>query len=198
MNVLHRLVLPGINALFITALLIYAMFLLIDMQTPDLVRAKLLKFPEWVAIPKDEPPVIFAAKPTKPKEQELQPVIEKEPIELEVNITSGVGTPDLIFKKPVKTAVFHNDQLVRVLAYPPRYPSSALNRNIEGYVVVGFSVSESGQVYDAFVIEAEPKGVFEKSALKAIAKFKYKARYVNNQAVSTDGQRYMFSYEIDE
>ena len=54
-----------------------------------------------------------------------------------------------------------------------------------------------GQVVDAFIIEAEPKGAFEKSALKAIAKFKYKPRYVEEKPVSTQGQSYIFRYTIE-
>ena len=55
-----------------------------------------------------------------------------------------------------------------------------------------------GDVFDPFVIESEPKGVFDKAALEAIAKFKYKPRYEDDRAVSTAGQRYIFKFELDK
>jgi len=132
------------------------------------------------------------------KEIELAPdhiVDAPEPISV---INSPTNWGDFVIKKPAGVLVTPNDsQLVLALGYPPVYPNSAITKGIEGFAVVGFSVSPAGQVYDAFIIESEPNSIFDRSALKAIKKFKYKAKMENGKAVATDGQRYLFSYKLD-
>jgi len=91
-----------------------------------------------------------------------------------------------------------DNQLVIALGFPPEYPNRAIQRKIEGFVVVGFSVSAAGEVFDAYIREAEPKGVFERSALKAISKFKYRARSEGGKPLATAGQRYMFTYKLED
>ncbi len=86
---------------------------------------------------------------------------------------------------------------VIAIAFPPEYPGLALRRGIQGYAVVGFSVSAAGSVVDPTILESEPNGVFDRASIKAISKFKYKARMVNGRPVSTNGQRYMFTYKLD-
>lgn len=85
--------------------------------------------------------------------------------------------------------------LVRVQA---QYPRPALERGIEGSVVVEFTVREDGTVADARVLEADPKGVFDRSALAAIAKFKYKPTVVDGIARASTGIRYRFVFELTE
>ena len=199
MNVLHRIVLPALNALFITTLLIYCMFLLIKSDDPDLLEAKVYRHVDWVNIP-DEPEVIDKFdRPSEPEEHELPPeinrVIPKE--SFDVADLAFIPTEKIVFEDtPIKA--YQSNQLTLVFAYPAKYPISKLNRDIEGFVSVGFSVNPVGEVYDAFVIESEPVGAFEKSALKAIEKFRYKPRYENGIAVSATDQSYVFRYKIEK
>jgi len=59
---------------------------------------------------------------------------------------------------------------------PPRYPYQAQRRGIEGWVRVSFTVTESGNVEDVIVEEADPPGIFEQAALAAVYKWKFKPR----------------------
>ena len=199
MNVLQRVVLPALNALLITTLLIYCMFLLIKSDVPDLLEAKVYKHVDWVSIP-DEPELVDKFdRPSEPEEPELPPeinrVIPKESFDVADSVL--IPTEKIVFETP-PIKVYQANQLTLVFAYPARYPVSQLNRDIEGFVNIGFSVNPVGEVYDAFVIESEPVGAFEKSALKAIEQFRYKPRYENGIAVSTTGQSYVFRYEIEK
>jgi TonB family protein len=53
------------------------------------------------------------------------------------------------------------------------YPKRALKFDIEGWVEVEYQVSEAGRAVNINVVDAEPKGVFEKSAIKAIKKWRF-------------------------
>ena len=54
------------------------------------------------------------------------------------------------------------------------YPARAIERGIEGSVTVEFTVTEKGIVEDPVVVESDPPGIFDRAALNAALKFKYK------------------------
>lgn len=85
--------------------------------------------------------------------------------------------------------------LVRV---QPQYPRRAQERGIEGYAIVELTVAEDGTVppESIVVIEAEPKGYFERNAIKAAAKFKYKPKIINGKGQKVTGVRYRFSFNL--
>lgn len=56
---------------------------------------------------------------------------------------------------------------------PPRYPPLALSRKLEGSVQVAFTIRADGTVEDARVVSATPAGVFERSALAAVAGYRF-------------------------
>lgn len=87
--------------------------------------------------------------------------------------------------------------LVRV---QPQYPRRANERGIEGYVVIELTVAADGTVppESIIVVEAEPKGYFERAASKAAAKFKYKPKVVNGKGQKVTGVRYQFSFNLSD
>ncbi len=64
---------------------------------------------------------------------------------------------------------------------PPRYPYRAERKKIEGWVKVSFIITELGTVHNAVVVDAQPKGIFDKAALQAIVKWKFKPRITNGK-----------------
>lgn len=74
--------------------------------------------------------------------------------------------------------------LVRIKA---QYPTSALRKGIEGWVKVKFSINQKGGVKNVRVVEAQPRRVFERSAIKAISRWKFKPKLVDGVAVERDG-----------
>ncbi len=55
----------------------------------------------------------------------------------------------------------------------PIYPRRARRRGISGEVEVKFLVSSNGSVMNLSIIKAEPKGVFEKSVIEAVSKWRF-------------------------
>ncbi|MCG8123824.1 MAG: energy transducer TonB, partial [Candidatus Thiodiazotropha taylori] len=70
------------------------------------------------------------------------------------------------------------------MRFPPRYPQRALMRHVEGKVGLRFTINPDGSVSDAEVIEAEPVGYFEQSALRAISRWQFHPKVVDGKAVS--------------
>ena len=196
---LHRITLPFINAIFITLILLYLMFLLIDIEAVELPAVKSLGPISWVNAPEEEPVKTIVTKPVKPTTPDQAPVLDKFEPEFKTSINQDLAlTTD--YKPPARQGLpkIENQQLMRIFGQPGQYPNRAIQRGIEGYVVVGFSVDQAGMVFDAYIVESEPQGIFERSALKAIKKFKYRPKLVNGKAVATAGQQYLFSYKLDQ
>ena len=83
--------------------------------------------------------------------------------------------------------------IVRVAAV---YPRRALQRGIEGYVDVEFTVSKLGSVTSPRVIQALPAGIFDQAALDATLKYKYKPRVVNGQPMEVSGVEVRVKFEL--
>ncbi len=50
----------------------------------------------------------------------------------------------------------------------PEYPRRARDRGIEGFVELEYTVTTEGKVDDIRILDASPKGVFDRAAMKAI------------------------------
>ncbi|AWL12765.1 hypothetical protein HMF8227_02312 [Saliniradius amylolyticus] len=84
-----------------------------------------------------------------------------------------------------------------IVKVAPVYPRRALQRGIEGYVIVEFTVTKQGTVRDPVVVEANPEGIFEQAAMDAAVKFKYKPRVVNGEAAAVAGVQNRITFQID-
>lgn len=83
-----------------------------------------------------------------------------------------------------------------IVKVAPVYPNRGLARGIEGWVLVEFTVTESGTVKDAMVVEAEPERIFDRAALAAAEKFRYKPRVINGKPVEVAGVQNLIRFEL--
>ena len=67
-----------------------------------------------------------------------------------------------------------------------RYPPKARKFRYTGQVVVGFSVAEDGSVAGAHIADADPPGIFERSALSHIRTWRYNPPQYNGENVQVD------------
>ena len=77
------------------------------------------------------------------------------------------------------------------------YPRAALRREIEGTVILELTVGVTGDVVDAFVVEATPPNRFEKNALKFVRTFKYEPYSANGVPTQVDRIRVIVPYKIE-
>lgn len=85
-----------------------------------------------------------------------------------------------------------------IVKVAPLYPESAAERGIEGYVLLEFTVTETGATANPVVIESQPAGVFDDAAKKAVLKFKYKPRIENGRPMSVSGVRHVITFKLDK
>ncbi len=74
-----------------------------------------------------------------------------------------------------------------IVKVDPVYPRRARELGIAGYVTVQYTVTTQGTTKDVVVIDADPRGYFERAAVRAAEKYKYKPRVINGQPVEVPG-----------
>lgn len=84
--------------------------------------------------------------------------------------------------------------LVRVA---PRYPRKAAMRGIEGWVKVEFTILEDGTVADAKVIDAQPRRIFNREAVRAVLRWKFKPQIVDGKQVRRQATQ-TISFKLDK
>lgn len=78
----------------------------------------------------------------------------------------------------------------------PRYPTKALKRKVEGYVVMRFSIDKTGRPKDIEVIESKPPRMFEREAIRALKKWKYQPKIDNGVSVEQLGQTAKVEFKL--
>jgi TonB family protein len=79
----------------------------------------------------------------------------------------------------------------------PIYPAGAKASRVEGYVVVEYRVASSGEVSDAVVVESEPRGVFDASALAAVRTWRYRPAVRDGDDVAVPAMRSRLVFKLD-
>ncbi|GAB4196606.1 MAG: energy transducer TonB [Wenzhouxiangellaceae bacterium] len=72
--------------------------------------------------------------------------------------------------------------LISLVTVAPPYPPAAALRQIEGWVIVEFTVTATGNVTDPVIIEAQPREVFDQTVLKTIRQWKFKPPQQDDKA----------------
>ena len=73
----------------------------------------------------------------------------------------------------------------------------AITRNLEGYVIVEYDVLTNGTVANVRVVESS-SSIFERAAMNAAKRFRYKARVVDGVAQVSRGIHTKISFHMDD
>ncbi|HEX9875801.1 MAG TPA: energy transducer TonB [Gammaproteobacteria bacterium] len=98
--------------------------------------------------------------------------IERVRNELFENLAAAEST------RPIPAA-----QLMILEYTPPRYPTTAANRNIEGWVDVEFLVQTDGSTTDVVVSDASHESYFRDEALEAVEAWRFEPRIFHNRQI---------------
>lgn len=98
-----------------------------------------------------------------------------------------------------------------IVKVQPVYPRRALSRGMSGWVIVEFTVSGAGTVKDPMVVSNcgwiksarndgqcadNPNSVFDRAAMNAAQKFKYKPKVIDGEPVETAGVQNRIVFEL--
>ena len=76
------------------------------------------------------------------------------------------------------------NELVYTKNVAARYPRTALNRGVSGWVEVIFTVTPSGETTDIEISNAEPEQVFNKAVIDAVSQWEFEPRMFRGQSIN--------------
>ncbi|MBL8782298.1 MAG: TonB family protein [Alphaproteobacteria bacterium] len=100
-----------------------------------------------------------------PKAPPVDPTVQPSPIP--VSTTPGP-------QGPVATDVRSEIGEQPIAQGLPAYPRIALERGVEGRVVMSITIMQDGSVRDVRVVSARPQGYFEAAAVRAVQTWRYR------------------------
>ena len=184
----------------VTCTLLFLMQTLIDSAAQALEESPRHKPVTWVRLEKDERIMQIPPMPSRPPDPEEIP--PAPPVEPMGNGGKVISIPPAPLKAPGPSMLFRpfemtDGPLVNVTRVTPQYPIHANVRGLEGVVTVQFDVNAAGAVENALVVESS-NTIFNKAAVKAIYKFRYKPRVVDGQPIVTRGLRNRFRFRMPD
>jgi protein TonB len=90
-----------------------------------------------------------------------------------------------------------DSDVIPIVRIAPQYPREALMKGIEGWVELEFVINSDGTVANPVILGAVPAQIFNRSAMRAILRWKFKPRFVDGRAVSRRG-RQVIEYKLEE
>ena len=147
-------------------------------EIPDEIANKSRRKPIKPPPPRDPPP------PPKMQISRVDQQARNMPVmnmpNLDIPLVGGEGIFLGNFQQVDQTA---EGDIIPVVVIRPVYPRDAAISGIEGWVKIEFTITEVGTVKDPQVVDAKPARVFNRAAIRAILKWKFKPRVVDGVAV---------------
>ncbi len=181
--------------------LLFLMQILIATGRGALSDTTSFRITDFVRIERNEVIETRKDKPEKPPEPEIPPEMPSPSTAdaFDNSMAVSMSAPLLDANINIGGVGFgvSDGEYLPIVKVAPVYPSRALSRGLEGYVIVEFTVTRTGTVQDVFVVESTST-LFERAATDAALKFKYKPRVIDGEPVEVPGVRNKISFEIQQ
>ncbi|MBZ9610561.1 energy transducer TonB [Rheinheimera maricola] len=102
--------------------------------------------------------------------------------------SGGLGDP---------SGMMRDGDATPIVRIEPRYPVQAARDGLQGWVKLRFSIMEDGSVDEVEVIEAEPRRVFDREAIRALRRWKYSPKVVDGKPMKQTGQQVQLDFTLD-
>ena len=183
----------------ITLVLFFVMQAVIATDEARLDEGAKGKLLDFVRLEEDQELQTKQRKPKPPPPPDEPPPDMPKPEFESSDISQGVdvGAVDVDVNLNVEGGGFSSDgEYLPIVKVNPQYPRRAQTRGIEGYVLLEYIVTKTGAVRDPVVIEAKPPGIFNRAAINAALKYKYKPKVVNGEPIDVAGVKTRISFEM--
>ncbi|MAV24649.1 MAG: protein TonB [Gammaproteobacteria bacterium] len=198
-----RLGASAVVGVFVTLALFYLMQYLIASSGSALTDESDIRLVDFVRVKQDQEVQAKQRKPKKPPPPD-EPPPDVPPQQFDVNIdTNAFSMAGLDAGAGLNTGGgigMGDGEYLPIVQVQPQYPQRALARGLQGWVVLEFTVTETGSVSDPVVVancafvktprsdeecEDSPNSVFDRAAERAVLKFKYKPKVEDGVPAAT-------------
>ncbi len=141
--------------------------------------------------------------PKMPEKPEAPPADSTPQVEAQAPVAADVAIGDMSLENTTAVKAGFglsstDGEYLPIVKVAPLYPPRAQSRGQEGWVLLEFTVTEVGTIRDPVVIEAEPPGVFDEAAKKAVLKFKYKPRVEGGKPIAVPKVQHLITFKIEK
>lgn len=150
----------------------------VRVEQDEIENVKERKPPPEPEKPKEPPPPPKLTQPSQDKPRPDLPRMETPRISMPASAGGGPYLGQWSAGDPGAEG-----DVIPIVRIEPQWPREALIEGISGWVLIEFTINEDGTVSDPEVVDAEPRRMFERNALRAIYKWKFKPRIVDGQPV---------------
>ena len=192
-----------VTGVVITLSLLFVMHLLIEYGESAVTKERTRHQLDFVRVRRNESLNVEDFTPEKPpKPPETPP--ETPPQDMDnidpnaptINVPQPTVSADTSIGGPGGMNIAEGDYLP-IVRVAPVYPARALSRGLEGHVDMSFTVTTAGTVRDPVVIFST-SSLFERAAMRAVLKFKYKPRVVDGVPVDVPNVKTRITFKIEE
>ena len=183
----------------VTTALLWTMNALIDMGETAATPRPPIEFPTWVrVIDETEVETMIVPPERLPEPSEVPELLPPTETSATVIPVSVPGEPNSPTGPEFGPGLMNSPDsaLINIMTAQPEYPMAALGKGLEGYVIVSFDVSELGTVENVEVLESS-HSIFNKAAVKAAYRSKYRPKTVDGVSQRTQDLRKMIRFEIE-
>jgi protein TonB len=99
---------------------------------------------------------------------------------------------------PALGAALSDMDAVPLVRIAPEYPRRAAQLGLKGWVLLEFTVTTLGTTEDIRVADSDPPRTFDRAAMRAVKKFKYRPKVVDGQPVVQHGVQIVISFDPTE
>jgi protein TonB len=197
-----RYVFSIVTGVVVTLSLLFVMHLLIEYGESAVTKERTRHQLDFVRVRRNEQVNTEDFTPEKPpKPPETPP--ETPPQEMDnidpdapsINIPQPDVAANTDIGGPGAMNIAEGDYLP-IVRVAPVYPARALSRGLEGHVDLSFTVTTAGTVRDPVVIFST-SSLFERAAVRAVLKFKYKPRVVDGVPVDVPNVKTRITFKIE-
>jgi protein TonB len=175
-----------VAAILVNILMFTAIEVMVGMKRIRLTDANNIDIANFIRMAEQSREVRSRRDPKAPEKppQDMQEDLRRLDASTDSNLSGmSINVPDINVDIGIGTDIAIARELTPLVRVPPEYPLTALSRGTEGFVVVRFTVTESGSVVDPEILRAEPPGVFDRAALRAVVRFKYQPQFADGKPV---------------
>lgn len=190
----------GIGAA-VTFGLLFLMQLMIETGRGGLSESRAIQNIDFVRVERREVIETRRNKPEKPPDAQEQPEMPNNSNSDTFNsrLAVSMSAPNVSSSVNVGGVGIgiSDGEYLPIVKVAPVYPSRALSRGLEGYVIVEYTVTRTGAVRDPVVVEST-SSLFERAALESALKYKYKPRVIDGEPVEVPGVQTIIRFELEE
>ncbi|EJS2611554.1 energy transducer TonB [Vibrio alginolyticus] len=140
-----------------------------------------------------EPPQAPEPMDLSQADTQMEPMSQMAPVSA---LGLNTALEGIAISAPNLKGTMGNQQALPLYRVDPRYPSKALKRRVEGYVIMRFTIDATGRPKDIEVIEAEPERMFEREAIRALKKWKYQPKVEDGVSIEQFGQTAKVEFKL--